>query len=109
MMDQNYDSDRQRRCPASSPILDGVGTLVSLGQRFPNMHYKISVERAGNGAKSARGLIDALPRRASFQIELEGATTLELQSGETIGIAFEEMTLRHSQSRFVATEPVPGA
>lgn len=91
---------------ASSSILEGVGTLVCFGERFPNMHYKMSLENAADG--SARGMIETLPRRASVQIELEGSTMLELQNGDAIGIVFEDAASRHLNAAFVTTGSVAG-
>jgi hypothetical protein len=91
---------------ASSAVLEGIGTLVCSGERFPNMHYKMSVERAEDGFESTRGMIETLPQRASVQIGLEGTATLELQSGEAIGITFHDAALRRLNAEFIATGPV---
>ncbi len=94
---------------AAHAVLQGVGTLVCFGERFPNMHYTMSIENDPEGNPCARGLIETLPQRASVQIELEGSATLELQSGEAIGITFQEAALRRLHAEFVATGPVEGA
>ena len=92
---------------ASTAVLEGVGTLVCFGERFPNMHYTMSVDNGPDGERT-RGTIETLPRRASVQIELEGRATLELQSGEAIGITFQEAALRRLHAEFVATGPIEG-
>ena len=94
---------------ASSAVLEGVGTLVCFGERFPNMQYKLSFEKTEDGLESARGTIVTLPHRASVQIELEGSATLELQSGEAIGVTFQEAALRRLNAEFVSVSPVAGA
>ncbi len=93
---------------ASSSILEGVGTLICFGERFPNMHYKMSLEKTEDGIELARGTIVTLPQRASVQMELEGSATLELQSGESIGVTFQEAAMRRLNAEFVATGPVAG-
>lgn len=94
---------------ASSAVLEGIGTLVCFGERFPNLHYKMSVERASDGLESTRGMIETLPHRASVQIGLEGSATLELQNGDAIGITFREAALRRLNAQFVATGPGAGS
>ena len=93
---------------AASAVLEGIGTLVCFGERFPNMQYKMSVERAPDGLESTRGTIVTLPHRATVQIGLEGTATLELQSGEQIGITFHQAVLERLNAEFVATSPVSG-
>jgi hypothetical protein len=93
---------------AASSIREGVGTLVCFGERFPNMHYTMSTENDPDGVEYTHGMIETLPQRASVQIELEGRATLELQSGEAIGITFQEAALRRLHAEFVATRPVAG-
>lgn len=92
---------------ASSAMLEGVGTLVCFGERFPNMRYRMSVATDGDGP--AHGLIEILPQRASVQIELQGSATLELQNGDAIGITFQEAALRRLKAEFVSTGPLAGA
>ncbi len=94
---------------ASRAILEGVGTLVCFGERFPNMHYTMSIESDPEGNPCTRGMIETLPQRASVQIELEGSATLELQNGEAIGITFQEAALRRLHAEFVAIGPVADA
>jgi len=91
---------------ASAAVLEGVGTLVCFGERFPNMHYRMSTGSSPDGSECTRGTIETLPQRASVQIELEGRATLELQSGEAIGITFQEAALRRLHAEFVATGPL---
>jgi hypothetical protein len=93
---------------ASTAVLEGIGTLVCFGERFPNMHYTMSTENDPDGIECTRGMIETLPQRASVQIELEGRATLELQSGETIGITFQEAALRRLHAEFIATAPIAG-
>src|SRR5580700_2927736 len=94
-MDFADDSPIGRGCEvAASAILEGFGTLVCFGERFPNMQYKMSVERAPDGLESAHGTIVTLPHRATVQIGLEGTATLELESGEAIGITFHQAVLQ---------------
>ena len=90
---------------ASHAVLQGVGTLVCFGERFPDMHYTMSIESDLEGNECARGMIETLPQRASVQIELEGSATLELQSGEAIGITFQEAALRRLHAEFIAVRP----
>jgi hypothetical protein len=91
---------------ASSAALEGIGTLVCFGERFPNLHYKMSVEKAEDGFESTRGMIETLPQRASVQIGLEGSATLELQNGDAIGITFHQTVLQRLNAEFVSTGPV---
>ena len=92
---------------ASSPILEGVGTLVYSGQRFPNIDYKLEVETTPRGMKLARGVIDPVPRRVLVQIELKGITSLELQSGESVSIMFEKISEGQPGAAFVVIGPDP--
>ena len=94
---------------ASTAVLEGVGTLVCFGERFPNMHYTMSTESDPDGVEYTHGTIETLPRRASVQIELEGRATLELQSGEAIGITFQEAALRRLHAEFIAVPPTADA
>jgi hypothetical protein len=68
------------------------------------MRYTMSIAPDGEGA--AHGMIETLPQRASVQIELQGSATLELQSGEAIGITFQEAALRRLHAEFTSTGPV---
>ena len=92
----------------SGSVLEGVGTLVCLGERFPNMRYKMSVEKAQDGTRSVSGTIETLPQRASVQIEMDGSVTLELENTEAVGIVFENASLRRSSATFVCAGPVSG-
>ena len=76
---------------ASSPNLEGVGTIVYSGQRFPNISYKLETENAPQGMKIAGGTINPVPQRLIVQLELKGVTSLELQGGELIPIMFEKI------------------
>jgi hypothetical protein len=87
--------------------LEGVGTLVYSGQRFPNIRYKLEVDKTSHGIKLSRGTIDHLPQRVLVQIELKGVTSLELQSGERVGIMFEQIHEGRPGATFVVIGPDP--
>lgn len=94
---------------SSDPILKGVGTLVYSGQRFPNISYKMEVDKGPQGMKLARGVIDPVPQRLLVQFELKGATSLELQSGESVGIMFEKIPDGRPGAAFIVIGPDSGS